>query len=117
MVALLFAAGGGAYASTNIGSATVTGWAAVSAKGEVTRSSGGVSAFILKNKMGKTFKGDYQVNFTAPVSRCSYQASLTNPSGDIGVATRKGTSDAVYVRTVNRKGYGADKAFFVEVMC
>jgi hypothetical protein len=121
--ALVFAATGGAYAGTTVGARTVAGWAAVNSKGHLVRSSGAVNAFILKNSKGKSFPGDYQVTFSSSVKSCSYQASLGNsargqpPIGSIGVARRTGNPDAVYVRAVNLKGFGADEGFYVEVIC
>jgi hypothetical protein len=121
--ALVFAAGGGAYAETTVSSQTVAGWAVVSAQGHLARGSGAINSFILKNTKGKSFPGDYQVTFTTDVSACSYQASLGNPGsgrppvGDVGVARRTGNRDAVYVRTVNVKGFGANEGFYLEVIC
>ena len=122
LLALVLAAGGGAYASSTVGTPSVAGWAVVSATGHLVRGSGAVNAFILK-KHGKAYAGDYQVTFTTRVSGCSYEASVGNtasgvpPLGDIGVATRGGNPNAVYVRTVNLKGFGADEAFHLEVLC
>ena len=120
MVALVFAAGGGAYAAVT--SATVSGWAVVKPNGKLARSSGATSSSLLKLK-GKVYKGDYQVVFGQNVSKCNFEATLgssgtSKPAvGDIGVATRTGNPDAVYVRTVNHKGYGADEGFHLVVLC
>ena len=122
IVALVFAAGGGAYASTSIGNGTVAGWAVVMPGGKLARGSGALSSGLL-TRNGRAFRGDYQVVFNQDVSKCSYQATIGNPDGnipsvgDIGVARRSGNPDAVYVRTTNLKGFGADKGFHLVVMC
>lgn len=123
IVALLLAAGGGAYASTKARTASVAGWAVVAPDGHQVRGTA-VGSFILKDKTGKVFPGDYQVDFNQNVSHCAYEASLGSPGtakppvGDIGVARRADYSGtAVYVRTVNLKGFGHDEGFYLEVIC
>jgi hypothetical protein len=122
MVALIFAAGGGAYASTSIGTGSVAGWAVVNPNGNLARGSGALSSGLLRRN-GQVFPGDYQVVFDQNVSNCSFQATIGSSDasvptlGDIGVARRTGNPDAVYVRTTNFKGFGADRGFHLAVIC
>lgn len=114
VVALIFAAGGGAYATTSLGPPSVAGWAVVSANGKIVRGSGAVKA-------KRTSKGRYKVTFNQAVNNCGYKATIGNadskvPSvGDIGVAS-KGTK-AVQVQTTNAKGKSANYSFHLAVVC
>lgn len=116
MVALVFAAGGGAYATTSLSTATIAGWAVVGPNGHLARKSGAVSSKLI-------VPGSYQVVFNSNVSSCSYKATIGQvaagvPSvGDIGVASRAGNPNAVFVRETNLKGAGANFGFHLVVVC
>ena len=122
VVALVLAAGGGAYAGTTSGGAHVAGWAVVSSNGHLSRGSGAKKSALIK-KHHRVQKGSYEVLFKSKVSACAYKATIGNtgakvPSiGDIGVAGVKGNKHAVFVRTTNIKGKGANYSFHLAVVC
>lgn len=76
-----------------------------------------------QEQQGQELPRRLPVVFNQEVSSCSFQASLgsvdsQNPAvSDVGVALRDGNPDAVYVRTTNQKGIGADEGFHLEVVC
>jgi hypothetical protein len=112
--ALVFAAGGGAYATTSLGG-TVE-WAIVTAHGKLARGNGGIGA-------SRHGPGNYKVLFFDDVRDCAYKATLGNPTGgvppvgDIGVARMPGVVNGVLVRTTNAKGAAADEGFHVAATC
>jgi hypothetical protein len=136
-VAAVFAAGGGAYAATSSSgsgqqhaartvskgpfqtsaSAFVAGAAVVNSNGTLARSVGVKSATHLLGA------GRYQVIFTRKVNRCAFEATLGDPStgggpdGQIGVATRSGHKNGVYIATYNSGGGFTDLPFHLVVIC
>lgn len=119
-VALILAAGGGAYATTSAGG-TVE-WAVVKANGHIARASGAVGSSQV-TKSGKPVPGSYRVLFLDDVRNCAYKATLGNalggvpPVGDIGVAHMGGVANGVFVHTTNAKGASANESFHVAVIC
>ncbi len=68
--------------------------------------------------------GEYQVNFTADVSACAFEATLGNPysygsptPGFVTVAGRSGVADAVFVEVTDIAGNVVDEGFNLEVSC
>lgn len=121
MLALLLALAGGAYAVTT--SAHGLEWAVVSPAGKLVRGRGSLGSSLLRDKRGHPIPGYYKVLFDQQVTDCSYRATIGNPAtgvpavGDIGVARTTGVANAVYVRTTNLPGRGANLGFHLEVIC
>jgi hypothetical protein len=138
--AAVLAAGGGAYAATSSstqrqsaagqrasaqvsgplattsGTGFVAGAAVVSSSGHVVRGLGVKSA----NEVGF---GEYQVLFNRKVNRCAYEATLGStgtgaaPDGQIGVATRGGHKNGVWIVTWDSSGNFLPQPFHLIVIC
>ncbi|AOY80494.1 hypothetical protein BJP36_11790 [Moorena producens JHB] len=71
----------------------------------------------------KVLNGRYEVFFNRDVRRCAYTATLgttgfgTEPSGEVTVATRAGTTNGVWVATNNSSGNAVDRNFHLAVHC
>jgi hypothetical protein len=119
-IALVLAAGGGAYATTSAGG-TVE-WAVIKANGHIARSSGAVGSSQLTHN-GKPVPGSYRVLFLDDVRNCAYKATLGNalggvpPVGDVGVSHMTGVVNGVFVHTTNAKGSPVNEGFHVAVVC
>jgi hypothetical protein len=135
-VAVLLAAGGGAYAATSSsgkqanGRATgatrsafqtsarvfVAGAAVVNSNGTLARGAGVVSVSSVST-------GQYQVIFNRKVNRCAFEATLGNPHagtppfGQIGVAVRFHNKHAVFVQTEDSAGTFTPLNFHLIVVC
>ena len=120
VLALVLAAGGGAYAATTLGGSVE--WAVVTPSGQLARGKGALTAEHT-HRRGRAIPGEYKVLFNEDVSHCSYKATLgssgtkTPQVGDVGVARQARIANVVFVRTTNLKGAGADKGFHLAVVC
>jgi hypothetical protein len=124
--ALFVALGTTALGGTGSGDAKAsksTVWAVVSDNGKLVRGSGVVSTHHLFTNFG--VQGSYEVDFNRKVSHCALSATLgrTNAAdkdpdpGEIGVAYRNGKPKAMYVKTLDSSGIGADQGFHAIVVC
>jgi hypothetical protein len=90
--------------------------AVVNASGSLARSQGTTSA-------GRISAGSYEVIFNQNVTACTYVATRGDPgtgdpaAGEIGVASRVGNANGVFVLTRNSAGVAADGAFHLIVVC
>jgi hypothetical protein len=135
-VATVLAAGGGAYAATassgqaNNGRASgsthgpfmstktafVAGAAVVNSNGTLARGLGVVSTTQIHT-------GAYQVLFTHKVNRCGYEATLgststgVGPDAQIGVASRAGHKNGVWINTYSSSGSLTNEPFHLIVVC
>src|SRR4051794_24277548 len=91
-------------------------WAGVNgADGTRSRSSGSTAS----SRLGT---GQYQVTFNRVVSTCAFLATIGNPgagstSGDVDLALRAGTTNAVFVETKDNAGTLADRNFHLAIFC
>jgi hypothetical protein len=89
--------------------------AVVNATGSIARSQGTTSA-------GRIAAGRYEVIFNQNVTACTYVASVGDPTtgavaGEIGVASRNGNANGVFVLTRNAAGTETDLPFHLIVVC
>jgi len=90
--------------------------AVINSSGSIARSQGTTSA-------GRTATGQYEVIFTQNVTQCTYNATLGNATtgtpaaGSIGVASRSGQVNGVFVATYNSTGVATDRSFHLTVVC
>jgi hypothetical protein len=136
-VAVLLAAGGGAYAATSAthSAATVNGPNSGAVHGTITRGTGFIAAAAVVNTNGTLARGlnathssylgfnndggEYQVFFNRKVNRCAFVATLGNsgagipPNGHIAVANRSGHKNGVFVQ----EGEGVVGGFHLVVVC
>ncbi|NEO94916.1 MAG: hypothetical protein F6K56_33885 [Moorea sp. SIO3G5] len=88
----------------------------------VTRN-GALSRGFGASRARKVLNGRYEVFFNRDVRRCAYTATLgttgvgTEPSGEVTVATRAGTTNGVWVATNNSSGNAVDRNFHLAVHC
>ncbi|NEQ12247.1 MAG: hypothetical protein F6K37_42350 [Moorea sp. SIO4E2] len=74
-------------------------------------------------KAKKVLKGRYEVLFNRDVRKCAYTATLgttgfgTEPSGEVTVATRSGTTKGVWVATNDSTGKAVDRNFHLAIHC
>jgi hypothetical protein len=91
-------------------------FAVINANGTVVRGLGVASAQRFGN-------GLYEVIFNRNVSRCAYVATLGDPStgvgppGEIGVASRVGNVNGVFMTTRDSAGTLADRPYHLAVHC
>lgn len=90
-------------------------WAVVLNTGALARGSGVTASTRL-------FAGRYAVTFDQDITACSYQATVGNPGegfsiGVTGVALQSGTTNAVFVATMNPLGTFTDENFHLAVFC
>jgi len=115
------AVGGGAEEpEATVGAASdncaCTLFAVVNANGTLARGQGTVSAL----RIGA---GIYEVVFNRNVSRCAYVATIGDPAigvgppGEIGVASRAGNANGVFLTTRDSAGALADRPFHLAVHC
>ena len=89
--------------------------AVVNGTGSLARSQGTTSA-------GRIAAGRYEVIFNQNVTACTYVASVGDPAtgataGEIGVASRTGNVNGVFVLTRNSAGVDTDLPFHLIVVC
>jgi hypothetical protein len=90
--------------------------AVVNASGSIQRSQGTTSA-------GRLAAGQYEVIFNQAVTGCTYVATLGDPTtgtpsaGEIGVASRSGNANGVFVVTRGSAGVATDLSFHLVVVC
>ena len=108
---------GEAGAKGETGAAATTLWAVVEFNGTFVRGgTGAVSSISL-------FTGGYEVVFKRDVTKCAYVATLGSttdgsaPTGEIGVASREGNADGVYLETFNSGGTLTAEPFHLAVFC
>ncbi|NEO64509.1 MAG: hypothetical protein F6J98_30500 [Moorea sp. SIO4G2] len=93
-----------------------TVFAVVTRNGVLNRGFGAITA-------NQVVTGRYEVRFNRDVRRCAYTATLgttafgTEPSGEVTVATRAGTTNGVWVATNNSSGQAVDRNFHLAVHC
>jgi hypothetical protein len=91
-------------------------FAVINANGTLVRGLGVASAQRLAN-------GVYEVIFNRNISRCAYVATMGDPGtgvgppGEIGVASRGGNPNGVFVTTYNSGGILADRPYHLAVHC
>jgi Collagen triple helix repeat (20 copies) len=94
-------------------------WAVVTGDGSLVRSSGATAS----SRVPGFGVGTYQVTFNQDVTACSYLATIGNPGagnplhGTIVTALRVGTTNAVFVETMDVAGNLADRNFHLAVFC
>ena len=91
-------------------------WAHVNADGTLARSSGGVTSASLG------VDGQYSINFGRDVSKCAYVATIDYSTGgyegEISVAPREGSVNAVFAQTyIFDPGMDANMPFYLAVFC
>ncbi|HST33188.1 MAG TPA: hypothetical protein VLJ80_06665 [Solirubrobacteraceae bacterium] len=92
-------------------------WSVVDKTGAQVR--GGTGAVSTKSLTG----GEYEVVFNRNVTKCAYVATLGDPGegnppiGMIGVATREGNPNGVFIETFNTAGTLTNEAFQLAVFC
>jgi hypothetical protein len=88
-------------------------WAAVDKDGTTMLQSGSTASTKLDI-------GSYEVLFNRSVTACTYQLTLTNPSGVTGetlAEPRAGKANGVFVETANSAGVLTDGDFHLAVFC
>jgi hypothetical protein len=137
-VAVVLAAGGGAYAATAgsgqqsngrasgpiHGPFATTSGAPFVAAAAVVNSNATLARGVRVTSVSRPFvPGTYQVLFTHNVNRCAFEATLGDPgahaapNGQIGVATRSNHKNGVYVQTYNSSGSLTPEPFHLVVIC
>jgi hypothetical protein len=91
-------------------------WAHINADGTLARSSGGVTSASLG------VDGQYSINFGRDVSKCAYVATIDYSTGgyegEISVAPREGSVNAVFAQTyIFDLGMDANMPFYLAVFC
>ena len=91
-------------------------WAHINADGTLARSSGGVTSASLG------VDGQYSINFGRDVSKCAYVATIDYSTGgyegEISVAPREGSVNAVFAQTyIFDPGMDANMPFYLAVFC
>jgi hypothetical protein len=96
-------------------------WAVVGADGTLVRSNSSAGPVTVTHTT--VGSGLYEVDFSADVSGCAYEATLgdtgtaTPPMGFVGVAGSASSVDGVVVQTSNTSGTAADEPFHLYVSC
>lgn len=120
MLALLLAAGGGAYAVA--GTPTNLEWAIVTPAGKLARHHGAVEAKQVRSHH-KVEPGVYEVEFNEDVSSCAYSVTLGSPgtkappSGQVGVTRLTRIDNTLVVHTTNARGKGFAAGFHLIITC
>ncbi|NEQ86103.1 MAG: hypothetical protein F6K26_40290 [Moorea sp. SIO2I5] len=102
--------------TTQVTTGAKTLFAVVTNNGVLNRGFGAITA-------NKVVTGRYEVFFKGNVRKCAYTATLgttafgTEPSGEVTVATRVGTTNGVWVATNNSGGQAVDRNFHLAVHC
>jgi hypothetical protein len=136
-VAVLLAAGGGAYAATSAthSAATANGPASGAIHSTITRGTGFIAAAAVVNTNGTLARGlnakssrylgfandggEYVVFFNRKINHCAFVATLGNagtgipPNGHIAVANRFRHNNAVFVQ----EGEGVVGGFHLVIVC
>jgi hypothetical protein len=91
-------------------------WAHINADGTLARSSGGVTSASLG------VDGQYSINFGRDVSKCAYVATIDYSTGgyegEISVAPREGSVNAVFAQTyIFDLWMDANMPFYLAVFC
>ncbi|OLT58920.1 hypothetical protein [Moorena bouillonii] len=102
--------------TTQVTTGAKTLFAVVTNNGVLNRGFGAITA-------NKVLTGRYEVFFKGDVRKCAYTATLgttafgTEPSGEVTVATRFGTTNGVWVATNDSTGKAVDRNFHLAVHC